>query len=91
MKTNMATTSLQAYHNPDNAVKRMTQRDKVLNVITQQPNVTARDVAKVLGIEHSTAAGRINELKNAGLVEVSGIRNGAKQVRAVEAQGELFH
>lgn len=89
----VADTSLAAYHDPENSSRRMTQRDRVYHYIVMHPNSTNRQIANALGLEHSTVAGRVNELKKRDLVLSGGVRDGARVVRAIRdpEQLELLH
>ncbi len=66
----VAQTSIQAYHAPDVRRTRVRQEDRVLAVLEANGRpLTIREIATQMGIADSTISGRLNELKDAGLVE----------------------
>lgn len=75
MKTEVAETSLQAYSDLRKSGKSSTQRARVFALLLEHPKgMTNAEIGAALGIQASTVAGRVNELKKCGHAAVLGVR-----------------
>ena len=74
MLTNVATTSADAYHAicRDGSLTR--QQTQIMSVIEHGADYSGREIARMLGMDTSTVAGRLHDLCAAGVLEVALVR-----------------
>lgn len=97
MKTNVSTSSLNAYHGEIRGAKESTQMAEILEYLSGRGWVSRKTIARDLRMEPGTVAGRVNELVSRGLVSVDpGLQHcpvtgrNVHFVRAVEQQMDMF-
>lgn len=98
MRTNVATTSIEAFHAHEGSGKASTQRGRILDYMQDSllRDWSIGELAHALRMEKSTISARLNELLKAGEVRaaaeradrISGIR--VRPVRLASAQQEMF-
>ena len=69
MKTSVQSTSIQAYNSNKADGSTGRQQAEVMAVIAPGRDYSLRELSKLTGIEMSAVSGRVNELKELGLLE----------------------
>lgn len=69
MKTNMLTTSLEAYSELQSNGKGSRQCDLILSKLNHGQNYTLREIQQITGYEINVVSGRVNDLKKVGALE----------------------
>jgi predicted ArsR family transcriptional regulator len=97
MKTNVSTSSLEAYFGEIRGSKESTQMTAILEYLSGRGWVSRKTIARDMKLEPGTVAGRVNELVARGLVSVDqGLQccpvtgRNVHFVRAVEQQLDMF-
>lgn len=92
-----AQTSKDAYQRHRDSGKALTQAQRVLAFIRENPRCSRADIAAGTGIRLASVCGRVNELLEAKDVREQGVKTDmdtGMRVNTLEAmpdQGELFH
>jgi DNA-binding MarR family transcriptional regulator len=70
MRTNVKDTSIDAYDDLRHTIKLGKMQQDVLNVMKPNTIYTRRELSRITKLETSTIAGRVNELIEAGYIDV---------------------
>ncbi|CAM2295486.1 MarR family transcriptional regulator [Ralstonia mannitolilytica] len=96
MRTNVAETSIDAYHSRSRRMLGQAQCDRIVEYVERAGTATIAEIAKALGMEKSSVSGRRNELIAAGRLVLGGRRQCSVTGRSVQSvklpqkQGSLF-
>jgi len=82
--TEVADTSIQALKTKRENGTLSTDRERALYIISEYGPITSKDMELHMGKNKHTFSGRINELKEDGLVEVTGTEDGHQLLDTVE-------
>ena len=74
--TEVADTSLQAFKQKIEDGSRLTDKQRCFKIIDEYGPITSSEMERHMGKNKYSFSGRINELKNDNLVEVTGTRDG---------------
>ena len=70
MRTNVKDTSIDAYDDLRHTIKLGKMQQEVLSVMKPKTLYTRRELSRITKLETSTIAGRVNELIEAGFIDV---------------------
>ena len=82
--TDMAETSLQAFRQKLEDGSELTDRQRCFKIIDEYGPITSSEMERHMGKSKYSFSGRINKLKNMGLVEVTGTRDGHQVLEVSE-------